>query len=139
MANHIKQVLYNDRAKVVIEERTALLETLTADCHISNMELLAFKEPNEFLEGIVIRLKKKIAFIPGGDLLSIEEIKVPETWWDHFKESHFDFLLRWFPVKYSVIQDPTEFQAREYLLDLEVPEGLGESVVRWQELVLNDE
>jgi hypothetical protein len=111
-------------------------------------------------EETIIELQRRVAYIPGPDTISLPATSVPEiraplvelpsvtvpaTWWDHFKSSNFDILLRWFPVRYKIVQQPRtiggevlqeaatiggkDYQARMYLPDVIIPKS--EKVYRW--------
>lgn len=125
---------------------TVLTEQLSAQHHIDNIELLRMHDPITMFESIIVRMTKRLAYIPGDDTITIpgiyqKPIIVPATWWDAFKQKHFDVLLRWFPVRTTVLQKgewlqyAQTYEARRYLPELVLPKSAGNvEILRWNPL-----
>jgi hypothetical protein len=154
-----------DALKII--EHEFPIEQLGADVHVPNVEIQLVEDHISLMREAIVRAVRSVAYIPGGETVNIpsarlpeikvpeirqREIRVPKTWWDAFKRANFDILLRWFPVRYHVIQPAMvlqearvlqkrqtiggkNYQARAYLPDLRLPEKWGTKAIRWQELV----
>jgi hypothetical protein len=130
--------------QINVERLTVLTERLAVQHRIDNIEFLRMNDPVTFTESIIIRMSKKLAYVPGEEHVHIPRIvqqglSVPATWWDAFKERHFDVLLRWFPVRHIVLQEAKvlqyeqAYEARRYLPDLVLPSDTSE-IYRFQPL-----
>lgn len=137
---------------------------MVSKIRIPNLELLWMQDPAEFTGDLIVQLSRKVAYIPGPTSIDIPkmhvpqiavrrievpQITVPATWWDHFKLYHFDVLLRWFPVRWTTLQERTvlqegeilqkehevggHFEARDYLPDVVIPDR-GRHEYRWYSL-----
>lgn len=122
--------LLNDT--VQLSTTQVYFDQLTAQLRITNAELHLIRE-GDYMEDLVIRVVRKLAYIPGDEKITVPRIvqqglSVPATWWDAFKERHFDVLLRWFPVRHIVLQEAKvlqygqTYEARQYMPDFPLPE-----------------
>jgi len=106
------------------------IEKLVAQYAIPRDNLsLSFRPSDIFADAALLRLIRKVAYIPGEQKVVIPrimqpEISVPATWWDHLKADHLKFLTKWFPVRYTILQDfeiiqfEQTYEARAYLPSL---------------------
>lgn len=113
----------------------AKIEQLATECLIPRSQLFLSVNPWKDMDNVVLRLVRRLAYMPGEERLVIPRIEqhrivVPASWWDAFKEQHFDLLLRWFPVRYTVLQEQRvlqyeqAYEARQYLPNLELPDSI---------------
>lgn len=145
-------------------ERSAQIEQMVAQARIPNT-LLVTQQADSLINETIVRLVREVAYVPGPRSVNIPAMTVPEikidavkspgykvpaTWWDGFKELHFDVLKRWFPVRYSYIGGETLrdaqvlqerhvvggkiFEARMYIPDLQLPGGTRMREYRWHEI-----
>lgn len=129
----LSDIKFDPEHQLAIQTINAELAEIFVQTRIPRIELERREDVMGFQRDVIIRMARKIAHIPGKERVTIPrievpEIKVPATWWDSFKETHFDVLLRWFPVRYRVLQFKhvmqyeQTYEARWYLPNLEIPE-----------------
>lgn len=137
--------LMSEKERLNLQRITVLTEQLASQYKIDNMEFLRMQDPVTMLESIIVRMTKRLAYIPGEETITVPKITqkaiwAPATWWDAFKERHFDVLLRWFPVNYRLLQDSRvlqyeqTYEPRQYLPDLVLPKGHTSEIYRFQPL-----
>ena len=88
---------------------------------LKHLEVEAGETPFDWDRGsLTLQMVRKIATV-GGDTVTVPEIRVPDGLWQAFKERHFDVLLRWFPVRYRVLQRQQTCKAMELLPNVDLP------------------
>lgn len=111
---------------VTVQEITLDIEKLAARQVISrewfkHIRLEMAETGDDFIrDTLSLQMVRKIASV-GGESVTVPEIRVPDGWWQTFKDRHFGVLLRWFPVRYRVLQYEQTWKAVELLPNVDLP------------------
>lgn len=77
-------------------------------CGLSNIDFRKYEE--DFGRSFVIDLTAQLYGQRLDDQTAHLKVLVPRNWWQHFKKDHFEFLLRYFPVEYTMIEETHRFE-----------------------------
>ncbi len=118
-------------SRISISDLTLDVQKLRAAIAVPRGTIFEISESDfaSFMQNEVIaRLTREIASIPGEDTL-----RIPDGWWEAWKERNLDVLLRFFPVRYR------EYRAIAYFPEFDVEaarrrDPLGPVEARWMEI-----
>jgi len=86
-----------------------------------HLELTKGEGADDFMrDTITLRMVRQIATV-GGESVTVPEIRVPDGWWQSFKEANLGVLLRWFPTRYRILQREQTWKAVELLPNVDLP------------------